>query len=364
MARADAHPAGWRAVVRAQFEPPPDEALLLHAAFAPDDRFDQAYAAWAERVGTTPSPASFPLLQLLAPRLRGRAAGDPLADLCRRQYRLVWAKTQLLERRHAAILALLDRAGIPCLVLKGAALQPLYYRDPGLRAMGDLDLLVRPERFADAMACLLDAGWRSETFARPRDFDIRFGRAVGLVNHGGDLVDLHAHMFHKRVDWTAATRLAWADVRPLTIGGVAAKTLSPGLQLIHQIEHATADLDRNSRWIADGLMLIRAGAIEWARLKQDSVALDIDPLVAEGLLVLRGFGAVIPDAALVPAAEGSDALGRTTHAPPSRRGRLRFHADAVRHAARHSDTSVLRLLPHYLGFLLAKRGSGRKSEED
>jgi hypothetical protein len=330
--------------------------LLLHAALAPDDLFPSRYAAWRDAVDPQPSIEAYSLLQLLAPRLRGRDDGDPLVDLCRRQYRLVWGKTRLLERRHGAILALLDHASIPCVVLKGPALQPLYYRDPGLRPMGDLDLLIQPARFGEAVTCLLEAGWRSDEFAKPHRFDVRFGRAITLDNEAGDLVDLHAHAFHRQIAWTAASGLLWADARPFAIGGIEARTLSPEHHLILQIEHATADRERNSRWIPDGMMLIRSGAIDWARLAEDAAALGLSGLVAEGLRILREFGAEIPDHALNAGTVADLDPDQAWHAIGSNADRLRFHAVTIRQAAERTGKMRLALLPGYVRFLAARRG--------
>ncbi|WP_420631504.1 nucleotidyltransferase family protein [Candidatus Leptofilum sp.] len=43
------------------------------------------------------------------------------------------------------ILAAFQQAGIEVLLLKGAVLAPLYYPDPFLRPLADLDLLIRPK---------------------------------------------------------------------------------------------------------------------------------------------------------------------------------------------------------------------------
>ncbi|WP_157220256.1 nucleotidyltransferase family protein [Flavisphingomonas formosensis] len=341
--------------IRNRLEPAPDDALLLRAAFAPAGEFAIRFADWARAVDGAPPRNAYTLLQLLAPRIGENDDHDALAVLCRRQYRLVWAKTRLLERRHAAILDRFAGSGIACLVLKGPALQPLYYADPGLRAMGDLDLLVQPSQFCEALAWFLARGWRSDQFARPRRFDIRFGRAVSLVNTAGDLIDLHVHAFHQQAAWAAAPGLFWAHAQPLAIAGAATATLCAEHHLIHQIEHAIADQARNSRWIADGMMLIRSGRIDWGRLIDHAETLGLAGLVSEGLQVLHAFGAEIPDAALARRPMGAVRI-EAWHAIDSRLGRLRFHAGALRDAAQRAGRWPLALLPAYLRFLAARRG--------
>ena len=60
-------------------------------------------------------------------------------------------QTEAIER--------LRSAGIPVVVLKGMA-AGIYYPRPQLRTYGDIDLLVQPERYHDALAALRDGGWR------------------------------------------------------------------------------------------------------------------------------------------------------------------------------------------------------------
>ena len=53
----------------------------------------------------------------------------------------------------------LQSAGIPVVVIKGTA-AGIYYPQPQLRAYGDIDLMVQPECYHDALEALRDAGWR------------------------------------------------------------------------------------------------------------------------------------------------------------------------------------------------------------
>jgi hypothetical protein len=87
------------------------------------------------------------------------AAADPantfvyiqnLSDNIRKWHRLMEYQQDLIE--------MLSREGIPCVVLKGAAVTR-YYPQPEYRCMGDIDLIVRPEDFHRALA-LLQPSWK------------------------------------------------------------------------------------------------------------------------------------------------------------------------------------------------------------
>ena len=58
-----------------------------------------------------------------------------------------------------AVLHLFAQAGIPCAVLKGTV-SASYYPEPACRAMGDIDLLVRPRDWESAVRLLKENGFR------------------------------------------------------------------------------------------------------------------------------------------------------------------------------------------------------------
>lgn len=56
------------------------------------------------------------------------------------------------------LLNLLEENDIPCVILKGCA-AAIYYPEPHLRAMGDVDILVQHDKFESAMAILESNGY-------------------------------------------------------------------------------------------------------------------------------------------------------------------------------------------------------------
>lgn len=62
-----------------------------------------------------------------------------------------------------AVLHLFAQAGIPCVVLKGTV-SASYYPEPAYRAMGDIDLLVRPRDCQSAVRLLKENGFRSSGY--------------------------------------------------------------------------------------------------------------------------------------------------------------------------------------------------------
>lgn len=68
------------------------------------------------------------------------------------------ARFACLMAQQTRLCRLLEDNGIPLVILKGAA-AAVYYPDPARRSMGDVDLLVPPERFDAARSLLIDSGY-------------------------------------------------------------------------------------------------------------------------------------------------------------------------------------------------------------
>ena len=64
-----------------------------------------------------------------------------------------------VDYEHVHICEIMKKAGIPCTILKGFA-SALYYPDPLMRSMGDVDFLVDTENFEEANRLLIENGYQ------------------------------------------------------------------------------------------------------------------------------------------------------------------------------------------------------------
>src|SRR5439155_3042903 len=103
-------------------------------------------------------------------------------------------RNQLLLRTLEQVLADLHDADMPTLVLKGAALTVLHYRDRGTRPMADLDVMVPRELAGHALDTLRAAGWELAVPVHNDSIDqlLRMRHSVAL-RRGGDELDLHGY---------------------------------------------------------------------------------------------------------------------------------------------------------------------------
>ena len=136
--------------------------------------------------------------------------------------------------------AVLDAADIPWLVFKGPVLSSSMYCDPGMRRYSDLDVLVPPDRFADAVAAMEAAGfWNPVTSWSPQ---VYFRAGAIAFNVGWISVDLHWHVMFKYQDrhwYHIDPELLFARRRAVDIGGRSYATFDEVDTVFHLALHAS-----------------------------------------------------------------------------------------------------------------------------
>jgi hypothetical protein len=134
----------------------------------------------------------------------------------------------------AEVVAELEGAGVPCILLKGPAVARWIYPDGG-RVYGDVDLLVEPCARRRAESVLTRLGFVD---AYPGESPLeRSDRSRAWVR-GDDTVDLHVSIegTHKPAEraWFALLE----NTEPLTVGGRELTVLNPAGRALHIALHA------------------------------------------------------------------------------------------------------------------------------
>jgi hypothetical protein len=160
-----------------------------------------------------------------------------------------------LEERLKDALSVLHQAGIPVVLLKGAALAVAVYRSFEERSMADVDLLVRREDAQRAQELLLGAGWR-----RPAgDRSLAADESVYEVHqHLPPLEDergtetgleLHTDLFGAGHPFAELTRGVWRDARSVRLGDADVLVPSPVHLFVHCCVHfAWSHMGRQGAW--------------------------------------------------------------------------------------------------------------------
>jgi Uncharacterised nucleotidyltransferase len=157
------------------------------------------------------------------------------------------------------VFAAFSTAGIPAVVLKGAALADTVYADLALRHCHDIDLLLGEPDPSRAISLLASLG-----FTPPREERGAEWQDIQLAHHSGLPLVLHRQLFHIPL-YNAVMPDLWARSQTQIIAEVPARILSPADQLLHVCGHAASCASRESlRWVCDAWFLIeRHPRLDW-----------------------------------------------------------------------------------------------------
>jgi hypothetical protein len=173
---------------------------------------------------------------------RGITLPPAIAEQLRQNYLVSATRNLHLFQELGKILRALQAADIPVIPLKGACLAEAVYGNIALRPMGDVDLLVKPDDLAKALAVLCTLGYVA---ANP--FEIESVRQVSnhmppLSKRGGVTLEIHWTIVNPRnnvhFDDNDLDQV-WSRAMPVKIGGGQVLMLSPMDLLWHLCLHAS-----------------------------------------------------------------------------------------------------------------------------
>ena len=151
------------------------------------------------------------------------------------------ARSLEISRGVAEVLEVLRRHDVPVIVLKGAHLGPLVYRNAALRTMGDVDVMVRRDHLARAEALLVQLGYRPVHDPLQHVDYARHHHTRPLGKPGGMRVDVHWNIARPTAPFDVDLEEVWVRAVPARIAGVEARVLSVEDLLLHLCLHASFD---------------------------------------------------------------------------------------------------------------------------
>jgi hypothetical protein len=281
--------------------PTRDQELLLRAALLQREPALEAWDVWRRNVNIDVIDyGSHRMIPQLYRNLQRHGVKDQRMERLKGVYRYYLYKNEILMHRIGTLLAAFEDAGIKTMVLKGAALIQLYYRESGLRPMLDADVLVRAHQAEQAMEVLTRLGWKPVRYQQPQT-RIPILHSTPFEDNDGRQVDLHWHLF-----WECFSAndddAYWENAVPIKIGGGQTLALSPTDQLLHTCWHgARWNEVPPIRWVADAMTILGASAaeIEWPGLLKKAQKHRIILPLKDSLQYLRKtFDAPVPDTLL------------------------------------------------------------------
>ena len=292
-----ATPAAPSAISRVDCWPNELEVLLLQAGLGEKDLAFAAWFSFCKRIDDIADldDGCYRLFPLVAGNLQNFASDFPHKDRLTGVLRYTWTKNQKLFRQFVPLLEKLQMAGIDFLLLKGAALVELYRAQGGVRPMSDVDILLHPEDVASALKVLeaLDCRPPHPISREKLQNLIRFRHELTVRTAGGESLDIHWYLLADGRHLEAED-LFWRDAVPCTLGKLTARTLHPADQLLHACLHGVQWNEVSPvRWLADAMILIRAG-MDWRRVERQARQLERVQPVRDTILYLAKLGLRIP----------------------------------------------------------------------
>lgn len=274
----------------------PNQDLLLKATLFSGKDALEAWSKWRDAVDWEGhlEPGSFRLLPLLYNNLHKHGVDDPAMGKLKGIYRQAWSKNQTLFHEMAKVIEFLQNAGIKTMLLKGASLSLLYYKNNGARPMTDIDVLVPLKQARLANELLQKAGWTSSLPLT--ELDLIYGHAIQLNNRMDKEFDLHWRPFNGCRD--EHEKDFWDGAIPVKMANVDSLAPNPTDMLFHVIIHGMAwNPIPPIRWIADATILINSKdfTIDWQRLIKTAQKHHLNLRLKRGLQYLHdNFHLLIP----------------------------------------------------------------------
>lgn len=144
-----------------------------------------------------------------------------------------------LERETLAVSGLLDEAGISHRIIKGPAWSHSAYPDPMMRGFGDVDVLVEPRRWYEAIARLETWGAKRVLPELTPGFDARFGKDATLLSTAQIEIDLHRTLVLGPYGlWIDCDELLARPAASIRVGGASLPVLDADAAFLHACYNA------------------------------------------------------------------------------------------------------------------------------
>ena len=185
-----------------------------------------------------------------------------------------------LERLLHEAVGALAAHGIDVMLLKGSALAYTTYRSFADRPMGDVDLLVRPERAREAWSLLQTRGWTWLSARWPAHLYVAHHHLPPVLDAKGEgfRLELHTDLFPTGHPFQLSAEALWTGASTIRLDGRTVLVPDPLLQMLHLCIHFSwSHMMRWGGWrtFRDVETLARCGGVNWAelmRLARDSRA--------------------------------------------------------------------------------------------
>ena len=225
----------------------------------------EAFNAWREFANPFHMQVrEFRLVPLLLANLRRARIDNPRLAWMRGQAKHIWLTGAIRVRVMSRALDQLTDAGIPVVLIKGAALFARWQTEVETRFMADFDLLVPCDRVRDGLAILRGTGWSTTRPELLTDYELERFYASTVWGSKGNALDLHWRPTEIILDSSHAEGVfARAITGKIDRRRVRMASLTDHLFILlaHEFNNAAS---KRPDWVAEVALLFRLGnADDW-----------------------------------------------------------------------------------------------------
>lgn len=196
---------------------------------------------------------------------------DEVQGSLRQAYLKNTARNTILLHELDRLLQQFQQAEIPVIVLKGAHLAQAVYASPGLRVMGDLDLLVPYTKIEPAIALLQTCGFKSERPFWP-DVDGAMHYHAPAAVKALTMVELHWNLAGDSRPIQIDVQELWGQKQPFGAYPPGIFALCPTHLVLHLAAHASYGhrFRHQLRTLCDLAVVLEqmAGSLDWRGLQE------------------------------------------------------------------------------------------------
>lgn len=245
-----------------------DEALLRAITLSDIEAHD-AFITFESEADFENLPwSSYRLLSLLSRRIAKIAPTSLLRPRITSIERAVWVRSRVAVSEAVPLLRLLDEAGIPLMLIKGAGWAAWSLSILQGRLINDIDVCVPPDRIEEAFDIAIANGWQPSGAGSALFHRARLDRATGinLIKGRFGNIDLHRTMFHGLYQSSVDDPEIWKRSITMQFEGLALQVPHPVDAVTIALAHGAGEAHANLDWIIDlcGAMSI---GLDWTLLE-------------------------------------------------------------------------------------------------
>ena len=255
---------------------------LLEALYLPEPEARRAWNRWRDGLDVDRMPyVCQQLFPALSPSFPVWLENDPAAGIFQGIVRMVWSKNQLLIRKTAELVALLEGAGVQSRIA-GPLAWSIAIPGPAIRPIPYLTFLVARDDVGKAVEALIRANWTALD-AVPLAHEMDWPDHI-LFQQDGLYLNLHWRLLAAPPEDAERCEQAFSASCAIRWNGQVFQTTSKEATLLHMLAG-----QRGSDvfpWQAD-VALLGTGSVRWAKLRR--LALEFSPAALDRLQELRSI---------------------------------------------------------------------------